>query len=164
MLSRTVLVALSMVLASAGILAAQEHQPAKAASDQPSAAGTKRYANMPKEAVPFRKFSKPYKEWFVEEKTLDYNGAARDRIVEEIENSKTVNVGFLGPQADRLQLLGRGIGGGLRCGDVALELSVEVLDLLLDRTDGLLGAADVARLLHRAAGAAGRGRGLPDRR
>jgi len=57
----------------------------------------KRYANMPDEAVPFRKFTKPYKEWFITEDTLAYNGAARERTDEEMDKSPTVNIGFLGP-------------------------------------------------------------------
>ena len=52
---------------------------------------------MPEEAVPYRNFSKPYKEWFVEADTLAYNGAARDRVDEEMLKSPTVNIGFLGP-------------------------------------------------------------------
>ena len=58
---------------------------------------TQRYANMPVEAVPYGKFTKPYKEWFLADDTLAYNGAARDRVVKEIIHSKTVNIGFLGP-------------------------------------------------------------------
>ena len=58
---------------------------------------TPRYANMPVEAVPYGKFTKPYKEWFLTDDTLAYNGAARDRVVREILQSKTVNIGFLGP-------------------------------------------------------------------
>ena len=72
----------------------QSSEPQKPASETPS---TQRYANMPDEAVPYRKFSKPYKEWYVDKDTLDYNGAARERVVEEINASKTVNIGFLGP-------------------------------------------------------------------
>jgi len=56
-----------------------------------------RYANMPEEAVPYGKFAKPYKEWFVTEDTLEYNGAARLRDYKEIEEAKSVNIGFLGP-------------------------------------------------------------------
>lgn len=58
---------------------------------------TERYANMPDEAVPYRKFSKPYKEWFITEDTLAYYGGARERSIEEIEKFSTVNIGFLGP-------------------------------------------------------------------
>ena len=35
-----------------------------------------RYANMPDEAVPYGRFTKPYYDWFVREDTLQYNGAA----------------------------------------------------------------------------------------
>ncbi len=58
---------------------------------------TTRYANMPDEAVPYRKFAKPYKEWYLSEDTLAYNGAARERVIEEFATSPTVNIGFLGP-------------------------------------------------------------------
>jgi ABC-type branched-subunit amino acid transport system substrate-binding protein len=56
-----------------------------------------RYANMPEEAVPFRKFTKPYKEWYVEGNTLEYNGAARERDLPDVLGSESVNIGFLGP-------------------------------------------------------------------
>jgi branched-chain amino acid transport system substrate-binding protein len=58
---------------------------------------TPRYANMPDEAVPYRKFAKPYKEWYLSDDTLAYNGAARERVIEEFATSPTVNIGFLGP-------------------------------------------------------------------
>ena len=72
----------------------QSADPQKAPS-QPAAA--QRYANMPDEAVPFRRFTRPYKEWYVEPDTLEYNGAARERDSNDILQSKTVNIGFLGP-------------------------------------------------------------------
>ncbi|MGB2678884.1 MAG: ABC transporter substrate-binding protein [Candidatus Acidiferrum sp.] len=72
----------------------QSAEPQKPAGEAPSAP---RYANMPDEAVPYGKFTKPYKEWFVDKDTLDYFGAARERVVPEIDTSKTVNIGFLGP-------------------------------------------------------------------
>jgi branched-chain amino acid transport system substrate-binding protein len=56
-----------------------------------------RYANMPAEAVPFRRFSKPYYEWFVEKNTLEYNGAASDRPDGDINKLNEVAIGFLGP-------------------------------------------------------------------
>lgn len=59
-----------------------------------------RYANMPEAAVPFGKFTKPYKEWFIEPDTLDYFGAARDATPSAMLRSKTVNIGFLGPLDD----------------------------------------------------------------
>ena len=66
--------------------------------ETPSEKGAQpRYANMPDEAVPYRRFTKPYKEWFVEPNTLEYNGAARERISTDLMRSKTVNIGFLGP-------------------------------------------------------------------
>ena len=48
----------------------------------PSSSATKRssregrYANMPDEAVPYRRFTEPYYDWFIREDTLQYNGAA----------------------------------------------------------------------------------------
>jgi branched-chain amino acid transport system substrate-binding protein len=72
----------------------QSSEPQKPASEAPSAP---RYANMPEEAVPYGKFTKPYKEWFVDKDTLDYFGGARERVVHEIDASNTVNIGFLGP-------------------------------------------------------------------
>jgi ABC-type branched-subunit amino acid transport system substrate-binding protein len=74
---------------------AQTPEPPKSEGQAPQ--GAPRYANMPDEAVPFGKFAKPYKEWFVTEDTLAYNGAARERVDKEMEESKTVNIGFLGP-------------------------------------------------------------------
>lgn len=73
---------------------AQSPDAPKTHAAEPS---TQRYANMPVEAVPYGKFTKPYKEWFLADDTLAYNGAARDRVVKEIIHSKTVNIGFLGP-------------------------------------------------------------------
>lgn len=72
----------------------QSAEPQKSASEAPP---TPRYANMPDEAVPFGKFTKPYKEWFVDKDTLDYYGAARERVMPDIDTSNTVNIGFLGP-------------------------------------------------------------------
>ena len=80
------------VLASSAI--PQSSEPQKPASETPS---THRYANMPDEAVPYGKFTKPYKEWYVDKDTLDYFGGARERVVKEIDTSNTVNIGFLGP-------------------------------------------------------------------
>ncbi len=74
---------------------AQTTDPAKVDGQAPKAAP--RYANMPEEAVPYGKFAKPYKEWFVSEDTLEYNGAARLGDYTEIEEAKSVNIGFLGP-------------------------------------------------------------------
>ena len=76
---------------------AQAQTPDAAKSDGQAPQAAPRYANMPEEAVPFRKFTKPYKEWFLTEDTLEYNGAARERSFGEMEESETVNIGFLGP-------------------------------------------------------------------
>jgi branched-chain amino acid transport system substrate-binding protein len=72
----------------------QSSDTQKPPSAEPS---TQRYANMPVEAVPYGKFTKPYKEWYLSDDTLAYNGAAREHVVKEIAQSKTVNIGFLGP-------------------------------------------------------------------
>lgn len=74
---------------------AQTSAPAKPDGQAPS--DNPRYANMPDDAVPFGKFTKPYKEWYLTEDTLAYYGAARDRNDKEMEASETVNIGFLGP-------------------------------------------------------------------
>ena len=69
-------------------------------TDQPSSqtkSAPQRYANMPEEAVPYGKFGKPYKEWYLTDDTLAYYGAARERSNSEIAASGTVNIGFLGP-------------------------------------------------------------------
>jgi branched-chain amino acid transport system substrate-binding protein len=66
--------------------------PLASAQDKPE-----RYANMPAEAVPYRNFTKPYKEWYLAPETLEYNGAARDRDTREFLKHDTVNLGFLGP-------------------------------------------------------------------
>lgn len=78
----------------------QSAEPQKPATQTPSGP---RYANMPDEAVPYGKFTKPYKEWYVDKDTLDYFGAARERVVQEIDTSKTVNIGFLGPLANNYE-------------------------------------------------------------
>ena len=74
---------------------AQSPDPAKADSQTPTA--NQRYANMPEDAVPYRKFTKPYKEWYLTDDTLAYYGAARERVSKEMDESETVNIGFLGP-------------------------------------------------------------------
>jgi ABC-type branched-subunit amino acid transport system substrate-binding protein len=52
---------------------------------------------MPVEAVPYRRFTKPYYEWFVEKNTVEYNGAAQDRPDGDINKLSEVAIGFLGP-------------------------------------------------------------------
>lgn len=93
MLSRFV----SRMICSACVLAVPVLAQTPENSTSPSQAAPKRYANMPDEAVPYRNFTKPYKEWYLAPETLEYNGAARDRVDEEMLKSPTVNIGFLGP-------------------------------------------------------------------
>lgn len=57
----------------------------------------RRYANMPAEAVPFRLFTKPYAEWFVDKNTVEYNGAASDRHDGDLSKLDEIAIGFLGP-------------------------------------------------------------------
>jgi branched-chain amino acid transport system substrate-binding protein len=66
-------------------------------ASQTASAPQQRYANMPEEAVPYGKFGKPYKEWYLTDDTLAYNGAARERSSSALADSATVNIGFLGP-------------------------------------------------------------------
>ena len=94
MLQRFVLLCGTTALAAAML---QAQTPTVAQQESKSPQTTPRYANMPEEAVPYGKFAKPYKEWFVDADTLDYYGAARARDYQEIEKSKTVSIGFLGP-------------------------------------------------------------------
>jgi branched-chain amino acid transport system substrate-binding protein len=70
--------------------------PPEASAGQ-AAQTSPRYANMPVEAVPYGKFAKPYKEWFLTDDTLEYNGAARARDYREVAQQGSVNIGFLGP-------------------------------------------------------------------
>ena len=85
-------ITLAAVLVPVFAAAQGPQSPTPAAQTPPT-----RYANMPDEAVPYRNFTKPYKEWYIESNTLEYNGAARDRVDEEMLKSPTVNIGFLGP-------------------------------------------------------------------
>jgi ABC-type branched-subunit amino acid transport system substrate-binding protein len=56
-----------------------------------------RYADMPAQAVPFRRFRKPYQEWYVAPDTLEYNGAARNVPDGDLSRLQTIDIGFLGP-------------------------------------------------------------------
>jgi ABC-type branched-subunit amino acid transport system substrate-binding protein len=64
-------------------------------SKKPATEG--RYANMPVEAVPYRRFTKPYYDWFVEKNTVEYNGAAQDRPDGDVNKLSEIAIGFLGP-------------------------------------------------------------------
>ena len=69
----------------------------KTASEKSNSPASLRYANMPPSAVPFSRYRKSYKEWYVEPDTLGYNGAARSEPVADLKDLKAVNIGFLGP-------------------------------------------------------------------
>ncbi len=87
-----------LVMALAGLLpthAWSQSTPTSNTTEKTPA--TLPYANMPPAAVPFGRYRKPYQEWFVDESTLDYKGAARERTDAELTALKTVNIGFLGP-------------------------------------------------------------------
>jgi branched-chain amino acid transport system substrate-binding protein len=80
------------------LLAASAWPQSAAPPEEPKKpAAETRYANMPAEAVPYRRFSKPYYEWFIEKNTLEYNGAAQDRPDGDINKLSEVAIGFLGP-------------------------------------------------------------------
>ena len=56
-----------------------------------------RYANMPDEAVPYGRFTKPYYDWFIREDTLQYNGAADKRPDGNPAQLSEVAIGFMSP-------------------------------------------------------------------
>ena len=56
-----------------------------------------RYANMPDEAVPYRRFTKPYYDWFVREDTLQYHGAADQRPDGDPAKLSKIAIGFFSP-------------------------------------------------------------------
>ncbi|MGD1155526.1 MAG: ABC transporter substrate-binding protein [Terriglobia bacterium] len=56
-----------------------------------------RYANMPDEAVPYRRFTKPYYDWFVREDTVQYNGAADQRPNGDPAQLSEIAIGFMSP-------------------------------------------------------------------
>jgi len=62
----------------------------------PSKTGDERYAKMPEEAVPYRRFVQPYERFFLT--SLEYNGPGRE--YPEPENVSEVRLGFLGPILD----------------------------------------------------------------
>jgi branched-chain amino acid transport system substrate-binding protein len=73
--------------------------PQSSPTDKPSnePVSAKPYANMPEQAVPFHRYRKPYQEWYIDPKTLEYNGAARTFPGGELSRVPEVNLGFLGP-------------------------------------------------------------------
>ena len=61
--------------------------------DKPS----QRYANMPDEAVPYRRFVKPYYDWFVQTDTLAYYGAADKRPDGDPAKLSEIAIGLFAP-------------------------------------------------------------------
>lgn len=88
-----------LVLALAGLLPTRAGSQSTPTSNNATqkAPVTLPYANMPPAAVPYGRYRKPYKEWFVDPSTLEYNGDARERPDVDLAAMKTVNIGFLGP-------------------------------------------------------------------
>ncbi len=56
-----------------------------------------RYANMPEEAVPYRRFTKPYYDWFTRDDTLEYHGAAELRPDGDAAGLSEIAIGFMSP-------------------------------------------------------------------
>jgi ABC-type branched-subunit amino acid transport system substrate-binding protein len=72
-------------------------QSAEAPEEPQAPAPEKRYANMPVEAVPYRRFSKAYYDWFIRKDTVEYFGAAQDRPDGDVNKLSEIAIGFLGP-------------------------------------------------------------------
>ncbi|MGO8787131.1 MAG: ABC transporter substrate-binding protein [Terriglobia bacterium] len=64
-----------------------------------------RYANMPDEAVPYRRFTKPYYDWFIREDTLQYNGAADLRPDGSVAGLKEIAIGFFSPLENNPEMI-----------------------------------------------------------
>jgi len=56
-----------------------------------------RYANMPDEAVPYRRFTKPYYDWFIQTDTLAYYGAAEKQPDGDPAKLKEIAIGLFAP-------------------------------------------------------------------
>jgi len=80
----------------------QSSEPAKGqAEPKPES----RYANMPDEAVPYRRFTKPYFDWFIQENTLEYNGAADRRPDGDPARLKEIAIGFFSPVENNPEMI-----------------------------------------------------------
>ena len=64
-----------------------------------------RYANMPEEAVPYRRFTKPYYDWFVREDTIAYNGAADLRPDGNAAHLKEIAIGVFVPTENNPEMV-----------------------------------------------------------
>lgn len=86
---------LTLLLITAAAWSQTAVPPAQEPANSTSNSG--RYANMPDQAVPFHNFRKPYQEWYVDNSTMDYHGAAGLEPDGDLSQLKTINIGFLGP-------------------------------------------------------------------
>lgn len=95
--------ALVVILLASASISAQQY---KDTEDTPKDAVVKRdetvkpegrYANMPDEAVPYRRFTKPYYDWFTRNDTLDYHGAADLRPDGDPAKLSEIAIGFMSP-------------------------------------------------------------------
>lgn len=98
---RTTLGAL-FLLAAVVAAAGQQHEAGQApqgvpAGNNATAKPGERYANMPDEAVPYRRFTQPYYDWFMREDTVTYYGAADLRRDGDPAQLKEIAVGFFSP-------------------------------------------------------------------
>ncbi len=145
----------------------QTAPPQKGASAPPVAMP---YANMPKAAVPYGRFRKPYYEWYVQPNTMAYDGSARLEPDPLLSSLRAINIGFLGPlDADnpdsqygipmlhgaQLAIAEANAGGGYRGKPFALEIhddlplwgasSMEIVRMRYDQHAwGMLGSVDSA--------------------
>ncbi|MBZ5565831.1 MAG: ABC transporter substrate-binding protein [Acidobacteriia bacterium] len=86
------------LLAIAILLAAPARPQSAPPAQNPAPPKTdQRYANMPDEAVPYRRFTKPYYDWFVQENTIEYNGAAEKRPDGDLAELKEIAIGLFEP-------------------------------------------------------------------
>ncbi len=76
-------------------LATAQAQPPAANAAAPATSGT--YANMPMQAEPFHRFRKPYQQWYMDARTLAYDGAARSAPDGDLAKLQSIDIGFLGP-------------------------------------------------------------------
>jgi branched-chain amino acid transport system substrate-binding protein len=72
---------------------------------KPASPPAERYANMPDEAVPYRRFTKPYYDWFVRDDTLQYSGAADRRPDGDLSKLKEVAIGFFSPVENNPEMI-----------------------------------------------------------
>ena len=91
-----------MLLGTLALAAAQYKDPEETSKDavvkrDETAAPEQRYADMPVVAVPYRRFTKPYYDWYTRKDTIDYHGAADLRPDGDPSRLSEIAIGFLGP-------------------------------------------------------------------